>query len=88
LINEEVDTSCPLHQMFDDANIYVTKPKGEDAHPLTLYTLPRSTPSRVGSIDVPANMLTGGGNDDGAMPVIPERKIPIGEDDDDNDDDA
>jgi len=32
-------------------------------------------------------MLTGGGNDGGAMPVIPERKIPIGEEEDDDDDD-
>ena len=50
----------------------------------TLYTLPRSTPSLVGSIEVPLSMLMGGGNDDGEMPVIPERKIPIGDGDDDN----
>ncbi len=54
---------------------------------LTLYILPRSTPSLVGSIEVPLNMLMGGGNDDGAMPVIPERKIPIGDVNGDDDDD-
>ena len=57
-----------------------------DKHRPTLYTLPRSTPSRVGSIDVPASMPAGGGSVDGAIPVIPDRKMPI-DDDDDNDDD-
>lgn len=53
-------------------------------HRPTLYTLPRSTPSRVGSIDVPASIPAGGGSVDGAIPVIPDRKIPIDDVDDDD----
>jgi len=47
----------------------------------TLYTLPRSTSSRAGSMDVPASTPDGGSRDDGATPVIPEKRSPSGEED-------